>query len=164
MSGDCCIIITRMRYEEVDMDETLLESTLSHLVRPEDLNHHGTLFAGQMAKWLVEAGLITAAKLTGKPEDVVCVQLSGMTFRKPGNNGDLIEIKSRIAYLGTTSITIYSQVVRRQDQSVLVSNMATFVTVDKQNKPYSHGLKLSAEYIARNRDIYNEALKNRPAG
>jgi acyl-CoA hydrolase len=144
------------------MDETPLESTLSHLVRPEDLNHHGTLFAGQMAKWLVEAGLIAASRLTGKPEDVVCVQLNGMNFKKPANNGDLIEVKSKIAYLGTTSITVFSQVVRTRDKAVLVSNMATFVIVDKQNMPYPHGLKLSEDYINRNHDIYSEAVKTRP--
>jgi len=145
------------------MDESLLVSTISHLVRPEDLNHHGTLFAGQMAKWLVEAGLIAASRLTGKPEDVVCVQLNGMNFRKPANNGDLIEIQSKIAYLGTTSITVFSQAVRARDKVILVSNLATFVIVDKQNVPYPHGLKLGEDYINRIRDIYNEAIKTRPA-
>ena len=145
------------------LDKTMLESTTLHLVRPEDLNHHGTLFAGQMARWLVEAGLIMASRLCGKPEDVVCVQVNGMTFKKPVNNGDLIEIKSKVAYLGTTSITVYSQVVRKQDAAPVVSNMATFVTVDKQNKPYEHGFKLPEEYIAENRDIYEAALKTRRA-
>jgi len=36
--------------------------------KPEDLNHQGTLFAGQMAKWLAEAGLIAASRLVGRPE------------------------------------------------------------------------------------------------
>lgn len=121
------------------------------------------MFAGQMTKWLVEAGVITASRLTGKPEDLVCVQLNGMTFKKPVNNGDLIEIKSRIAYLGSTSITVYSQAFRKQDTAPLVSNMATFVTVDKQNKPYEHGFKLAEEYIAKDCDIYQEALKIRRA-
>ena len=76
------------------LDKAMLESVVLHLIRPEDLNHHGSLFAGQMAKWLVEAGLITASRLVGKPEDVVCVQVNGLTFKKPLNNGDLIEIKS----------------------------------------------------------------------
>ncbi len=142
--------------------EPMMESTLLHLVRPEDLNHHGTLFAGQMAKWLVEAGLITASRLCGKAEDVVCVQVNGMTFKKPINNGDIIEIKSRIAHLGSTSITILSEVFRKQDAVPMVSNMATFVTVDKENRPYKHGFKLSEEYIAQNRDIYQDALKIRP--
>ena len=145
------------------LDEAMLESAILHLVKPEDLNHHGTLFAGQMAKWLVEAGLITASRLGGKPEDVVCVRLNGMTFKKPINNGDLIEIKSKVSHLGSTSITVSSQVFRQQDISPLVSSMATFVTVDKANKPYKHGFKLPEEYIARNRDIYQEALKMRPA-
>src|SRR3989304_7181180 len=90
--------------------DMLLESTLLHLVKPGDLNHPGTLFAGQMASWLVEAGFIAAARLCGKPEDIVCAQLNEMAFKKPINLGDIIEIKSRIAHLGSTSIAVYSQV------------------------------------------------------
>ena len=142
-------------------EDKMLDSTTLHLVRPQDLNHHGTLFAGQMASWLVEAGLIAASQLTGKPEDIVCVQINGMTFDTPINLGDLIEIQSRIAFLGSTSITVYSQVFRKRDEKHLVSNMATFVSVDKNNKPYSHGFKLSDEYIARNRDAYDLAAKAR---
>ncbi len=145
------------------MGEILLETTLLHLVKPEDLNHHGTLYAGQMAKWLVEAGFITAARMCGKPEDVVCVRVNQMIFKRPVNNGDIIEIKSRIASLGLTSITVYSEVFRKEDMVPLVSNMAIFVTVDKNNKPYKHGFRLAEEYIARNRDIYEEALKTRGA-
>ena len=142
-------------------NEMPLESSLLHMVRPQDLNHHGTLFAGQMASWLVEAGFISAARLCGKPEDIVCVQINEMTFKKPINLGDVIEIKSQIAYLGSTSIAVYSQIFRKQDEAPLVTNMATFVTVDKQNKPYKHGLKLAEEYIAMNRVIYNAAVKMR---
>ena len=31
------------------------------LVKGEDLNHHGTLYAGRTAEWFVEAGFIAAA-------------------------------------------------------------------------------------------------------
>ncbi len=143
--------------------ENVFESEILHLVRPEDLNHHGTLFAGKMAMWLVEAGLIAASRLSGKPEDVVCVQLDGMRFKRPVNNGDLIEIKSKIAYLGSTSITVYSEVLRGQEADSIVSNMAVYVVVDKDNRPYAHGLKLSDGYIKANRDIYERALKIRSA-
>lgn len=30
------------------------EFKISHLIKSEDLNHHGTLFAGRTAEWLVE--------------------------------------------------------------------------------------------------------------
>jgi len=143
------------------MDESLLESTTSHLVKPEDLNHHGTLFAGQIAKWLVEAGVITAARLVGKPEDVVCVKINGLTFKRPINNGDLLEIRSKIANLGVTSITVYSEVIRRQDNITMVSNYITFVTVDRMNKPYKHGFILPENFAKRNSTICNEAAKLR---
>ena len=34
-----------------------------HLVKSEDLNHHGTLYAGRNAEWFVEAGFIAYLKL-----------------------------------------------------------------------------------------------------
>ncbi len=139
------------------------ETVILHLVRPEDLNHHGTLFAGQMSKWLVEAGLIATSRLLGKPEDVVCAQIHGTTFMKPINNGDLIEIKTRIAYLGRASITVFSEIYANNDTSPSVSSMATFVSVNKQNKPYEHGFKLPDEYVAQNREICEKALKVRRA-
>lgn len=142
-------------------DESMMESVILHLVLPLDLNHHGTLFAGQMTKWLVEAGLLTVSRLIGKPEDIVCLQLNDLIFRKPINNGELIEIRTRVAHLGFTSITICSEVFRKQNEAPVVSNFATFVTVDKLNKPYAHGLKLTKEYIADNQDIYKLALKMR---
>src|SRR3990172_5895232 len=116
-------------------NELILESSLLHMVRPQDLNHHGTLFAGQMASWLVEAGFVAAARLCGKPSDVVCVKINEMIFTKPINNGDVIQINSRIAHLCSTSITVFSQVFRKQNKEPLVSNMATFVNVTQDNKP-----------------------------
>lgn len=141
----------------------LKETITSHLIRPEDLNHHGTLFAGQMAQWLLEACLIAASRLLGRPEDVVCVQLHSMIFKKPAHNGEILEIKTRIAFVGATSITVHGRVFTSKDEAPLLSGMATFVTVDKQGRPYQHGLKLPEEYIAENREIYEEALKVRGA-
>ena len=143
------------------MDISLLESITLHLVKPEDLNHHGTLFAGQTSRWLIEAGVITVASLIGKPEDVVCVKINGMTFKKPINNGDLLEIRSKVAHMGITSMTIFSEIIRRQDNVSMVTNFATFVIVDDRNKPYSHGLKLPEEYTAKNRQICEEAARMR---
>ena len=143
------------------LDEDMLKLTIPHLVKPEDLNHHGTLFAGQMARWLIESGLILSSRLTGKPEDIVCVQLNAMTFKKPVNNGDLIEIRSMISYLGSTSLMVYSQVLRKQEKNPVITNSATFVTVNKDGRPYKHGLKLSDSYIAKNRDVCEKAVKIR---
>ena len=136
-------------------------TVISHLIKPEDLQHHGTLFAGQMAKWLVEACFVAAARLVGKPEDVVCVQIHGIGFKKPAQNGDIIEIKAKVAFAGTTSITVGGEAYVNEEPVSSVSGMATFVTVDKQGVPYKHGITLSDEYIAQNRASYDEALRLR---
>src|SRR4030043_1077061 len=139
----------------------LKETSISHLIRPEDLQHHGTLFAGRMAEWFVETCFVTASRLVGRPEDVVCVQIHGISFKKPANNGAIVDIKARIAFLGPTSITVYSQAFVNDDEIPAVSGMITFVTVDKEGTPYKHGLILPQEYMAQNREIHQEALKIR---
>jgi acyl-CoA hydrolase len=139
----------------------LTETSISHLIRPEDLQHHGTLFAGRMAEWFVEACFVAATRLVGKPEDVVCVQIHGISFKKPANNGDIVDIRARVAFLGPTSITVYGRAFVNNNETPSVSGMITFVTVDKEGKPYEHGLILPQEYIAQNREIHQEALKIR---
>jgi acyl-CoA hydrolase len=137
------------------------ETIISHLIKPEDLQHHGTLFAGQMAKWLVEACFVSASRLVGKPKDIVCVQVHGISFNKPAQNGDILEIKSRVAYTGTTSVTVYGEAFINESKTPAVHGMATFVTVDKDNIPYKHDTSLSEDYIAQNREIHEEAVRVR---
>ena len=137
------------------------DSVISHLIRPEDLQHHGTLFAGQMAKWLVEACFVAASRLIGRPEDIVCVQIHGINFTEPVHNGDIIEIRGRVAFTGATSITVYGEASINEEEEPRVTGMATFVTVDKTGAPYKHGAVLSDDYIARNREIYDQALEAR---
>ena len=55
--------------------------SICRLVKSEDLNHHGTLFAGKTAMWFVESGFIAAASLT-HPENIVCLNIHGMLFEK----------------------------------------------------------------------------------
>jgi acyl-CoA hydrolase len=139
----------------------LKETSISHLIRPEDLQHHGTLFAGRMAEWFVETCFVAASRLVGRPEDVVCVQIHGISFKKPATNGDIVDIKARVAFLGPTSITVCGKAFVNDNEIPSVSGMITFVTVDKEGKPYEHGLTLPQEYIAQNREIHQEALKIR---
>ena len=142
----------------------LKETVISHLVKPEDLQHHGTLFAGRMAEWLVEACFIAACRMVGKPEDVVCVQVHGMNFAHALRNGDVVEIRSRVARVGKTSITVHGQAFAPEATEPSVTGMATFVTLDKQGKPYEHGFCLPESYIAEHREIYDEARRARGEG
>ena len=136
----------------------LKEITISHLVKYEDLNHHGTLFAGRMAEWLVEASFIAAARLVGQPEDVVCAQVHGMSFMAPAARGDLVEIRTNVALLGAKSITVHAAVYANERGEPIVTGMSTFVTVDQSGKPYVHALTLPPAYIEQHRAIHGQAL------
>jgi acyl-CoA hydrolase len=137
------------------------DTRISHIIKSEDLNHHGTLFAGRMSEWLVEGCLIAAIKLLGRPEDIVCVRIHGMDFVRPATKGDVLDLEARIAFLGTKSITAYGKAFVNSSGTPFVTGMATFVTVDKKGKPYAHGLTLTETYIRDNAQIYEAAVKAR---
>ncbi len=62
------------------------EISYVRLVKSEDLNHHGTLFAGRCAEWFVEAGFIAVASVL-PAENIVCMKIHGLEFSRPGSIG-----------------------------------------------------------------------------
>jgi acyl-CoA hydrolase len=112
-----------------------------HLVKAGDLNHHGTLFAGRTAEWFVEAGFIAAARLA-KPENIVCLNIHGMKFTRPINNGAIICLESRVVLAGRTSLVVHVQSVLEKE--VVLEGFITFVHVDEKGKPLPHHLKVEA--------------------
>ena len=113
-----------------------------HLVKGEDLNHHGTLYAGRTAEWFVESGFIAAASMT-KPEHIVCLKIHGMHFTRPVHKGELVTFSSRIVLTGRTKICVYIEVSNRQQ--VAVRGFITFVHVDLDGKPQPHGLNFEPQ-------------------
>src|SRR5512147_390759 len=101
--------------------EPLMNIT-NRLVKNEDLNHHGTLYAGRSAEWFVESGFIAAAGLT-RPENVVCLKIHGMTFMRPVWPGEIIVFESTVILAGRTSLHAY---VRMQGRGEFV--MDGFIT------------------------------------
>ena len=111
--------------------------TSVHLVKGEDLNHHGTLYAGRTAEWFVESGFIAAASMT-KPENIVCLRIHGMTFTRPIHKGELPTFTSRVVLTGETKIVSYIEVSVRSKTAV--HGFITFIHVDMDGKPLPHGL------------------------
>ncbi|CEN89857.1 acyl-CoA thioesterase [Paraclostridium sordellii] len=110
------------------------------LVKSEDLNHHGTLFAGRMTEWFVESCFITVANEYKHPENLVCLKVHEVKFSKPIRKGDIINIKSKIIYAGKTSLTVYGKVLR--DSNTIVEGFLTFVCVDEDGVKMPHNLVL----------------------
>ena len=113
--------------------------TTYHLVKQDDLNHHGTLYAGRCADWFVESGFIAAASLT-KPENIVCLKIHGLVFSQPSKMGDILCFESRIILAGKSSLMAYVRVVKPGE--ILLEGFITFIHVDKDGKPVPHGIKL----------------------
>ena len=118
------------------------EFVVSRLVKSEDLNHHGTLFAGRTAEWFVEAAFIAAASSVGNPENIVCMNVHGLLFKTPVTKGDIITLKSKIVRLGTTSITVHTSVRSETQEITPVNGYLTFIHVDKDGKKIPHSLVL----------------------
>ncbi len=108
-------------------------------IKNEDLNHHGTLYAGRCAEWFIESGLLAAAYFL-PPENIVCVKLHGMKFSKPVRLGVALRFESRIAYAGKSSLVAHVRVVLEEEE--ILHGFISFVNVDGEGKAFPHGLTL----------------------
>lgn len=123
----------------------------ARLVKSEDLNHHGTLFAGRMAEWFVEGGFVAAALTVGNPDQIVCLKVHGMRFNIPAKKGDILKITARVVDAGRTSLTVFNQTYSTNTGQLLVEGFITFVNVDGDGNKMPHGLvleNLSEEELA----------------
>ncbi|MBO5293150.1 MAG: acyl-CoA thioesterase [Lachnospiraceae bacterium] len=119
------------------------EYTATHLVKGEDLNHHGTLFAARGAAWFVESAFIAAACAQGDTSQVVCRNLHGMSFRKPVKKGSVLQFKSRIVHAGRTSLMVHVSGGDALTGETAIEGYVTFVTVEEgSGRKLVHGIVL----------------------
>src|SRR5664280_2305252 len=127
------------------------------LVKSEDLNHHGTLFAGRTAEWFVESGFIAAASLLN-PQNVVCLKIDGMYFTKPAKSGDVLNFSSKVVFAGRSSIPSSVHVQNNGAEKPLVDGFVTFIHVDENTRPSPHHLQINP--VNEEDKILYEAAKN----
>ncbi len=131
------------------------EFVTHRLIKSEDLNHHGTLFAGRSAEWFVESSFIAATELV-KPQNLICVKMHGMHFSKPVRLGDIVRFSSKTVYAGKTSIVAYTKVSLRGSQDVIVDGFISFVHVNEHTKPTPHGVVIEPK-TEEDKKLYEEA-------
>jgi len=116
-------------------------SVTMRLVKSEDLNHHGTLFAGRTAEWFVESGFIATTTLLD-PKNVVCLKIHGMFFTKPAGSGEVLRFSSKVVFAGRTSITVYVHVEKSNEDKTFVDGFVTFIHVNEETKPCAHFIEI----------------------
>jgi acyl-CoA hydrolase len=90
-----------------------------------------------MAKWVVEACLIHAVKLSSRAENLVCVNIEKLTFKHPVQKGEVIDIETFVGHMGTTSLTIGARVYT---SIPILETVITFVTLNEEGRPTPHEL------------------------
>jgi acyl-CoA hydrolase len=126
-------------------------------VKSEDLNHHGTLFAGRTAEWFVESGFVAAATLLD-PKGVVCLKVHGMLFTKPVKAGGILSFLSKIVYTGKTSLIAYIKVLKHGTEELLVDGFITFIYVDETTKACPHNIEI-VPITEEDKELYKTALE-----
>ena len=111
------------------------------LIKSEDLNHHGTLFAGRCSEWFVEAGFIAVASVL-PPNNIVCLKIHGLSFTKPLSSGEIASFESKIIQTGRTSLKVYVALKPRSQDEPVVKGFITFVHIDNNGKAIPHGFDL----------------------
>lgn len=114
-----------------------------HLVKGEDLNHHGTLFAARAASWFVEAGFAAAACTHGNSDEIVLRNLHSMSFSRPVKKGEVVRFAGRVVRAGTTSLVVAVTAADAMTGKMAVEGYITFVTVEQgTGKKLAHKVEL----------------------
>lgn len=105
------------------------------IIKYEDLNPKGTLFGGQLLKWIDEEASVYAICQIGD-RLVVTKAMSRIDFQSSPKLGDIIEIGMDLVKIGNTSITLKCN-VRNKDtkMDIITVDEIVFVRVDKSGKP-----------------------------
>jgi acyl-CoA hydrolase len=103
------------------------------LIRPEFLNHGGTLFGGYMMQWADDMAY-NAASLAF-PDAIFVTKLFGQfDFTSPVVAGDIIKIFSQVEKVGTTSCQIQVWAVNARNGHEVFRTFAVMVNVKDGRK------------------------------
>jgi acyl-CoA hydrolase len=109
------------------------------LIKPQDLNAHGTLFGGSVLSWIDEEAAIFTTCQLGKG-NIVTKYMTEINFVSSAELGDIIEIGMETVKFGRTSITVRCEVRNKFSKDTIIKiDKIVFVHL-KDGKPTPHGI------------------------
>jgi acyl-CoA hydrolase len=111
-------------------------TTLSHkLILPSDANHHGTLYAGAMLRYILEAGYATAWKHVGPKANLLLRRVLNLECLRPVPVGTVVELQGAVIHR-TTAYLVCGLVGAplEPDQGPWAEALLGFVQVDDGGK------------------------------
>jgi len=129
----------------MDSEHQPTDTTISttHLIKGEDLNHHGTLYAGRCVEWSVQMAYIAAENLFETPRPLVFMSIRNLSMRAPVRLGDILQFTGRIDYIGETTIGVRVEgrlLQNKHGRKSVVNGSFLFCTVDQHGRSVPHGL------------------------
>jgi acyl-CoA thioesterase YciA len=110
------------------------------IIKPQDLNAHGTLFGGTVLAWIDEEAAIYVSCQLGRG-NIVTKFMSEIDFVSSAELGDVIEIGMETVRFGTSSITVKCEVRHKFTHKVIIRiDKIVFVHLDENNRPTPHGV------------------------
>lgn len=111
------------------------------LIKPQDMNAHGTLFGGTVLSWVDEEAAIFVSCQLGKG-NLVTKFMSEIDFVSSAKLGDIIEIGMETVNFGKSSITVRCVVRNKFTKEVIIKiDKIVFVHLDKDGKPTPHNIE-----------------------
>jgi acyl-CoA hydrolase len=111
------------------------ESVLSESMMPDQLNHHGNVFGGEILALVDKAGGVTARRHSRLP--VVTVRFDRVEFHEPVYATDYVEARARIVWVGSTSmevmVTVEAENLESGDRRQTNRCYVTYVALDRMN-------------------------------
>lgn len=114
----------------------------SHMVRMENLNHHGNLYAGQGIEWMIETSFIVVCTEYGNPQGLLYKNTHKFDFYHSVVPGDIITYEGLIVRTGRTSLTLRVGLYNEKTGVLHAEGFTTFVSVDENNHSVPHGIVL----------------------
>jgi acyl-CoA hydrolase len=121
---------------EPSFSTTRHEKTI--LIRPEFLNHFGTLYGGYMMQWADDMAF-NAASLSFPNASFVTRMFGQFDFTSPVRQGDIIKIYSQIESCGHTSCKVNVWGVNAHTQAGVFRTNAVMVNVKDGKKTPLNG-------------------------
>ncbi len=122
-----------------------LEYRTRKIVKPLDLNPHGTLFGGRVLEWIDEEAAIFAACQLNSSRIVTKI-MSAVNFVSSARTGDIVEIGCEVLAFGRTSITVRCAVRNKETgQMITEVDKIVFVQVDDEGRPTPHAMFLKSQ-------------------
>ena len=108
------------------------EVTFRFLTEPTDVNFGGKVHGGMVMKWIDQAGYACAVGWSGRY--AVTVAVGGIQFVQPILIGDLVTVRAKLIYTGSTSMHLAVDVLacdlKDRNERLATSCVIVFVALD----------------------------------